>query len=250
MQGCAIALGLSLVMLAAPAWAQPKADAPKSDTPKVETPKAETPKAETKAAKKKKAEKKAETKASPKAEPNVEPKYDPKTVDFGKLPKPIQALHVCAASANKVDLGTVRYAKSVLFVVSCPAARGKLTPLWVYVAADSRGKAAKRIKFEALAPDGSATAVDELYSVAPAREAYTVTGDPMPNMQTRGETPWITGAWSPEDRPGVCAVSAIWRLSADKAELALWEEAKDCPKGAAPKYEAKLDKKPPPLVEP
>lgn len=64
------------------------------------------------------------------------------------------------------------------------------------------------------------------------------------------ETPWITGAWGPDDRPGICAITAIWRVSGDKAQLMLWEEAKDCPKNALPKYETKVDKKPPALVEP
>ena len=38
------------------------------------------------------------------------------------------------------------------------------------------------------------------------------------------------------------------RLDGDVAKLWYWEEATDCPKNAVPKYEAKLDKKPPPLV--
>ena len=242
----AIALGLSLALFAAPAFAEPNSEvkaAPKTEK-KAEPKKAQPKKAE------KKAEPKVEPTSEPKAEPAKPPAYDPKPVDFGKLPKPIQALHVCATAANKVDYGVVRYTKSVLFVVSCPAARGKLTPFAVYVAADAQGKGAKRISFEFLAPDGSTSSLNELFSVAPAREAYTATGDPTPNTHSRGETPWITGAWGPEDRPGVCAVSAIWRLSADKAELMLWEEAKDCPKNALPKYETKVDKKPPPLVEP
>ncbi len=236
----AVALGLSLAVFIAPALAEPKTDAPKT----------EAPKADTKAAPKKKAEKKAAPKAEPKTEPKNGPKYDPKTVDFGKLPKPLQALHVCAMSDHKVEIGSVRYAKSVLFIVSCPTARGKLTPLAAYVSRDTSAKGAKRVSFETLAPDGSATTLDTLYSAVPAREAYSATGDPLPNMHSRNETVWITGAWGPDDRPGVCAVSAIWRLSDAKAELMLWEEAKDCPKDAMPKYEAKVDKKPPPLVEP
>ncbi len=229
-----IALGLSLALCGTPAWAEPKAD--KSDAPKTDT--KSTPK------------KKAEKKTDLKVEPKTEPKYDPKTVDFGKLPKPLQALHVCAMADHKVEIGSVRYAKSTLFIVSCPAARGKLTPLAAYVARDASAKGAKRVTFEALASDGSATSLDSLYSAVPAREAYSATGDPLPNMHSRNETVWITGAWGPEDRPGVCAVSAIWRLADAKAELVLWEEAKDCPKDAMPKYEAKVDKKPPPLVEP
>ena len=87
-----------------------------------------------------------------------------------------------------------------------------------------------------------------LYSVTPAREAFTKEGDQQPHAHVKNDTPWLVGAWAPDDRPGVCAVSATWRLQGDKAELYLWEEAKECPKGELPKYEAKVDKKPPPLV--
>jgi hypothetical protein len=144
----------------------------------------------------------------------------------------------------------VRYAKSTLFVVSCPAARGKLTPFAVYVAQNKIGKGAKRVTFEALAPDGGAATYETLFSVLPAMQAYSNAGDPMPNMQRKSDAIWLSGAWGPDDRPGVCAVSAIWRVDADKAELVFWEEAKECPRNALPKYETKVDKKPPPLVEP
>lgn len=168
MRNGTIALGLSLVLMAAPAWSQQKSDTPKQEP----APKADV-KSDTKPAKKQNAEK-----TVPAQQP---PAYDPKTVDFGKLPKPIPALHICATGVNKVDFGSVHYAKSTLFVVSCPAARGKLTPFGVYVAADAGGRAAKRVIFEALALDGSATTFDTLFSVAPAREAFSETGDPVPN---------------------------------------------------------------------
>jgi hypothetical protein len=189
-------------------------------------------------------------KSPPAVEPRRKPAYQPKTIDFDKLPKPIRALHACAKSDNKVEIGSVRYAKSTLFVVSCPAARGKLTPFAVYVAQNKIGKGAKRVTFEALAPDGGAATYETLFSVLPAMQAYSNAGDPMPNMQRKSDAIWLSGAWGPDDRPGVCAVSAIWRVDADKAELVFWEEAKECPRNALPKYETKVDKKPPPLVEP
>ena len=102
--------------------------------------------------------------------------------------------------------------------------------------------------FEALAPDGGEAKLETLYSVTPAREAYTKEGDPQPHRHVKNDTPWLVGAWAPDDRPGVCAVAAQWRLNDDKAELYFWEEAKECPKDALPKYQAKADKKPPPLV--
>jgi hypothetical protein len=174
---------------------------------------------------------------------------EPKSVGFDKLPKEIKALHNCAKAPNTVEMTSQRFGKSVMFVVSCPAPRGALTPLAVYLAKDARGAGAKRVKFEAPGPDGGAATLETLPSVVAAREAFTKPDDPVPNTHKKDE-PWITGAWAPEDRPGVCAVSAIWRLQDDKGELWLWEEAKECPKDALPKYEAKADRKPPPLVEP
>ena len=185
------------------------------------------------------------------AEKPVKPKRaadEPKTVVVDKLPRALKAVHVCAMPKATVEIDSERYAKSVVFFISCTAAPGGLTPTAVYVARDTKGTGAKRVTFEALAPDGSAAKLEMLYSVTPAREAFTKDGDPQPNMQTKNDTPWLVGAWAPDDRPGVCAVAAQWRLQGDQAELYLWEEAKDCPKGATPKYEAKADKKPPPLV--
>ena len=116
------------------------------------------------------------------------------------------------------------------------------------MARDAKGSGAKLVTFEGLAPDGSASKLEMLYSVTPAREAFTREGDQQPHAHVKADTPWFVGAWAPEDRPGVCAVSATWWLQGDKAELHLWEEAKECPKGELPKYEAKVDKKPLPLV--
>jgi hypothetical protein len=175
---------------------------------------------------------------------------EPKTVAFDKLPKDIKALHKCATAEHSLEVAFEPYARLVVFFVTCPAPRGALTPYAVYVARDSKGTAAKRIKFEALAADGSTTTLDTLFSATPAREAYTKPDDPQPNLSSKNDVAWITGAWGPEDRPGVCAVAAIWRLQGDKAEVRFWEEAKECPKGETPKYETKLDKKPPPLVAP
>jgi hypothetical protein len=187
----------------------------------------------------------AEKKAAEMPKPAVS---GPKVVTVNKLPKPLRSLHVCAMPQDKVELDSERYATSVVFFISCPAARGKLTPFAVYVARDVKGSGAKRVMFEALAPDGTAAKLETLYSVTPAREAFTKEGDSQPNRHSKNDTPWLVGAWAPDDRPGTCAVAAQWRLQGDKGELYLWEEAKQCPKDALPKYENKADKKPPPLV--
>ena len=171
-----------------------------------------------------------------------------KTTTVDKLPGALKTAHTCAMPKAVVEIDSERYAKSVVFFVSCTAARGSLTPTAVYVARDAKGSGARLVRFEALAPDGGAAKLEMLYSVTPAREAFTKEGDPLPNRHVKNDTPWFVGAWAPDDRPGVCAVSATWRLQGDKAELYLWEEAKECPKGELPKYEAKADKKPPPLV--
>jgi hypothetical protein len=39
-------------------------------------------------------------------------------------------------------------------------------------------------------------------------------------------------------------------VQGDKAELWLWEEATECPRDATPKYQRKVDRKPPVLVAP
>ena len=246
-----LALGLS-VLLASAAHGQDVKDEPAAK-PAAQKSAAEKPAAE-KAAEKpakpaaKKADKKADKKAEKKAETPKPAADEPKTTTVDKLPGAIKTLHVCAMPKATVEIDTERYAKSVLFFISCTAARGGLTPSAVYVARDAKGTGAKLVTFEALASDGSASKLEMLYSVTPAREAFTKEGDQQPHAHVRDETPWLVGAWAPEDRPGVCAISATWRLQGDKAELYLWEEAKECPKGELPKYEAKADKKPPPLV--
>lgn len=173
---------------------------------------------------------------------------DPKITTVEKLPGSLKTVHVCAMPNAKVEFDSDRYAKSTVFVVSCTAARGALTPFAVYVAKDSKATDAKPVIFEGLKADGSPDKLEMLYSVTTARAAITKEGDKLPNQHTEKETPWIVGAWRPDDRPGVCAVAAQWKLAGDKAELYLWEEAKECPNGELPKYERKADKNPPPLI--
>jgi hypothetical protein len=207
----------------------------------------ETKKAEPK--KKPEPKKKAEAKKDRKTD---EPKSgEPKMVDLDNLPKDIKWLHTCAkAGDQKLEISSEKYAKSVVFFVSCPVARGALTQFAVYNAKDVKGGGAKRVKFEAPGLNGGdAITVDTLPSAIAAREAYTKAGDIQENTRIKDDVTWITGAWGPEDRPGICAVAAQWRINGEKAELILWEEAKECPKDALPKYETKVDKKPPPLVQ-
>ena len=218
-----LALGLSL-LLATAAHGAPTAKDEPADKPAAKT------------------EKPAK---SAKSKPAAE---EPKIISVDKLPKPLKAVHTCAMPNANVEIDSERYAKSVVFFISCTAMRGGLTPTAIYVARDTKGTGAKLVTFEALAPDGGAAKLEMLYSVTPAREAFTKEGDPQPNQHTNNDTPWFVGAWAPDDRPGVCAIAAQWRLQGDKAELYLWEEAKDCPKGELPKYESKADKKPPALV--
>jgi hypothetical protein len=176
---------------------------------------------------------------------------EPKSVAADKLPKEIKALHGCTPGGRNVELSSERYAKSVLFFVSCPAQeRGGFEMQAVYVARDANARGAKRLTFEILAPDGSVTTTNALPSAIAARETYTKPEDTEPNRHTRNDPPWITGAWAPRDRDGVCAVVGHWRVQGEKAELWLWEEAKECPPGASPKYESRLDRKPPALVGP
>lgn len=198
----------------------------------------------------KKGSRKADAKAQPaddKAE-KEKPANEPKTTTVDKLPGPLKTLHVCAMPKATVEIDLERYSKSTVFFVSCTAARGALTPSAVYVARDARGTGAKMVTFEGVAPDGSPSKLEMLYSVTPAREAFTKEGDQQPHAHVHDETPWLVGAWAPDDRPGVCAVAATWKVQGDKGELYLWEEAKECPNGALPKYEVKVDKKPPALV--
>ncbi len=183
------------------------------------------------------------------ADPKADAPAGPSQVAFAKLPKTIQLLHACARVTGSVEMVRERFATSVVFIVSCPAKeRGGLQRQAVYVARDVRATGARRVTFESLAPDGTAATLDTVPSAVPAREAFVKDGDDPRNVQARNDPAWISGAWGPDDRPGVCAVTANWRIQGDKGELWLWEEAKECPKDATPKYERKLDKQPPPLV--
>ena len=253
-----VALALGWGSAAMNAAAEPaQADAKPAEATPAETKKAE-PKKETKKKpdpKKAKAKKDDAAEADKKktAEPkSSEPKSsEPKTVALDNLPKDIKWLHTCAKSGdNKLEISSEKFAKSVVFFVSCPVTRGALTQFAVYSAKDAKGTGAKRVKFEMPGLNGGdAITVDTLPSAIAAREAYTKDGDIQQNTRTKDDVAWITGAWGPEDRPGICAVAAQWRVQGEKAELFLWEEAKECPKDALPKYEAKVDKKPPPLVQ-
>lgn len=255
-------LGFPAVLLAQEAAKESPAAAPKgSDTKKSETRKARAKKESAKKSDKKGStktdaaddEKKAPASAAKEAGKDAgkpESKDEPKVMAAGKLPKPIRTLHTCAAADANVEVTQERYAKSVLFMVTCTAERGKLTPIAVYLARDARGNGAKRVKFEMLpAADGAAAISDTVFSGVPAREAYTEPGERARDTHTKDDTPWLSGAWRPDDRPGVCAVSATWKMAGDKGELWYWEEAKECATDALPKYETKLDKKPPTLVQ-
>jgi len=247
----AVALALGWGSAAMNAAAEPaQTDAKPIESKLAETQKAEPKKKEPKKAKAKKDDAK---KADKKADEKVEPKSaaEPKTVALDNLPKDIKWLHTCAKSGdNKLEISSEKFAKFVVFFVSCPVARGALTQFAVYSAKDTKGAGAKRVKFEVPGLNGGdAITVETLPSAIAAREAYTKDGDIQQNTRTKDDVAWITGAWGPEDRPGICAVAAQWRVQGEKAELFLWEEAKECPKDALPKYEAKVDKKPPPLVQ-
>ncbi len=239
---CAIGFGL---LAAAPATAQTANVETKAAAPK----KSESRK-KAKAPKKSAAEKPAKEAPSADAPKKPEPqnRNEPKTIAADKLPKAILTLHTCVAGKQEVDFSSERYAKSVLFFVTCPAARGALTPISVFVAKNTKAAGAKRVMFEILNPDGTPGTRDATFSAVPAREAYSKPDDKQSNLHARNDPPWISGAWGPDDRPGVCAVTANWRVQGDKAELMLWDEAKECPRNELPKYESKLDKKPPALV--
>ncbi len=206
------------------------------------------PKAKKSDAGKKAQQKKARPKKST-AQPVAAKPSEPRSVTVGSLPGPIVALHNCAPVTDKVEMLRERYAKSVLFFVSCPPKeRGGYQLQAVYVARDARGAGAKRVTFEMPPVDGNAVTADAIPSAIPARETYVEKVEERDVVRPRNDPPWITGAWRPIDRADVCAAVGHWRVQDDKAELWLWEEARECPKDAAPKYEARIDRKPPPLV--
>jgi hypothetical protein len=243
-RSCCVALALALAWSSASmnAAAQPAdTDAKPAEIKKAEPKKKPEPK---------KTEAKKETKKDD-AKKEEAKSAEPKTVALDKLPKDIKWLHSCAKSGdNNLEISSERFSKSVVFFVSCPVARGALTQFAVYSAKDGKGTGAKRVKFEVPGLNGGdAITVETLPSAIAAREAYSKADDIQQNTRTKDDVAWITGAWGPEDRPGICAVAAQWRINGDKAELMLWEEAKECPKDALPKYETKVDKKPPPLVQ-
>jgi hypothetical protein len=238
-----LAMCLSLLVAAALAGA-PAADAFAKPAAKAAKKSAKKPVKSFKAKSSPKAKAKdSANKALAKASP-----VGPKAMTVDKLPGALKTAHVCAMPKASVEFNSERYAKTTLFFVSCTAAPGALTPFAVYVAKDAKAKDAKLVTFEGLGPDGSPSKLDMLYSATPVREAYSKPGDETPQQQVDKETPWIMGAWKPDDRPGVCAVAAQWKLNGNTAELYLWEEAKECPNGQLPKYERKADKNPPQLV--
>ena len=175
-----LALGLSVLLATAAHGQDVKDDA--VTKPAAEKSTAEKPEAAEKPAKPaaKKADKKADKEAEKKAEKPKPAVDEPKTTTVDKLPGTLKTLHVCAMPKATVEIDTERYAKSVVFFISCTAARGGLTPSAVYVARDAKGAGAKLVTFESLAPDGSASKLEMLYSVTPAREAFTKEGDQQP----------------------------------------------------------------------
>lgn len=175
---------------------------------------------------------------------------EPDIVPFGKLPKGIRALHDCASKKDKdIEILHDKFARSVVFVVTCPDKDGQVQTA-VYMARDKKARGARRVRLTVLAPDGKETTTRVVPSAMPVREAYTKPTDKEAILYTRQDPPWLVGVWKPVDRPELCKVLAHWRLVGDKAELRLWEEAKECPSGGGPKYEKKLDRKPPALVGP
>ena len=116
------------------------------------------------------------------------------------------------------------------------------------MARDTKGAGAKLVTFEALAPDGSAAKLEMLlFGDAGARSLHQ--GGRSAATRARQERYAVAGRRLGAGRPaGRLRDFRNMALQGDKGELYLWEEAKECPKGALPKYEAKVDKKPPPLV--
>lgn len=164
---------------------------------------------------------------------------DPEQVAFNKLPKDIRALHSCASAKDTLEITLDRFAKSVVFLVTCPS-----TPedelMSVYVARDRKGTGARRVSFPVLGADGKEKSVEVIPSAASAREIRS--------NGTRNDPPWVTAAWEPKDRPGLCQIVAHWRLTDAQAELWRWSEASECPSDGTPKYVNKVDRKGPELV--
>lgn len=259
---CALAAALALIVgapAAAPAQEQTQEQMQVAQAATAKAKPKTKAKGKTKAKKAATSKSKAKTKSEAKAvQAKASPAEGPADQDSsgdqptpmaaGKLPKPIGVLHTCAASDTNVEVSWERFEKAVVFLVSCPPARSGLAPVAVYLANDHKGTAARRVTFELPGADGQPAQHDTVFSAIPAREAYTNPGDLVPDGHVRNDPPWISGAWRPDDRPGVCSVTGHWRIQGDKAELWFWEEATACPKDASPNYEVKLDRKPPPLV--
>ena len=168
------------------------AEQAKPDAKPAEAKKAEPKNPEPKKPPAKKTDKKPEPKADnaePKAAEDPKPSApkEPATVAFDKLPKDIKSLHSCAKSGDqRIEISSEKYARSVVFFVSCPVARGALTLLAIYSAKDARGAGAKRVKFEVPGLNGGdPIVVDALPSAIAAREAYTKPDDVQPNTRTK-----------------------------------------------------------------
>ena len=143
-----LALGLSF-LLATAAYSEPAKQDKPAERPAAKSESAEKPAAKSeKATKAKKSDEKADKKGDASAGEAKPASDEPKTTTVDKLPGALKTAHVCAMPKATVEIDSERYEKSVVFIVSCTAAKGGLTPFAVYVARDAKGAGAKLVTFE------------------------------------------------------------------------------------------------------
>jgi hypothetical protein len=164
-----------------------------------------------------------------------------KEITRDELPKPLAAVHTCGGD-GKMFSANERFDLGRLVMLGCPGnanpsaeqiqARNakpdllKKEQVALYVTRDRDGDDPRRLTFPILTADGKEGATDLLAA------GRNYVGDKLDE---------IASYWEPA-KEGVCRVHVIWRVTAGKAKLVLWQEATDCSKGNGD-FKTVLDKR-------
>jgi len=192
-----------------------------------------------------------------------------------ELPPAIAKQHTCVGPKAQTTMlpRPLDAGRLSIFVIGCPlgapdvstfetkaepgATDDGFASLAYYVAADARGRGARRIVFPYPRPDGSvlkADAVPALLDPGWSTRAQTsaMTGvaylNSLPPKSPRGAF-MLLGQFAPADRPQRERVIAIWLVQNGAARLIYWAETSEKLRGESPvwiypKYEVVVDERP------
>jgi hypothetical protein len=190
-----------------------------------------------------------------------------------RLPGAIAKLHTCVPPNGKAQRlpDPIKVGRAAMFVVGCaPGALGVSTfalrgeaaddgfsRLAFYLAADARGRDARRLVFPYLHPDGRESMFDTLPVLPTAgwskrSQTGSATGvaflDPNRTAYPPGAF-MLMANFPPADRPHRENAAAIWLVRNGKVSLVHWAETSERLRGEAPywqypRYEVVLDRRP------